>query len=107
MAPVSAHRERKLYSILVTFCLRFPDENALRPQQTEISRTISIAIQDETPPVPPLRQVVWNIHSDTKTSVTETSARHPKYGTQGTHNENHRRIDQASAVRQHASQPST
>ena len=36
---VSAHRERKLYSILVNFCLRFPDENALRPQQTEIKRT--------------------------------------------------------------------
>jgi hypothetical protein len=64
LLSASARRERKLYSILVNSCLRFPDENALRPQQTEINRTISIAIQDETPPVLPLRQVVWNIHGD-------------------------------------------
>jgi hypothetical protein len=41
-----------------------PVECNILPQQTEINRTISIAIQDETPPVPPLRQVVWNIHGD-------------------------------------------
>src|SRR5271163_4842545 len=48
----------------MNFCLPFPDENALRSQQTEINRTVSIAMQDETPPVPPLCPVVWNIHGD-------------------------------------------
>jgi hypothetical protein len=34
------------------------------PQQGEVGRTIRIAIQDEAPAVPTLRQVVWHINGN-------------------------------------------
>jgi hypothetical protein len=34
------------------------------PQQAKVNRSIGIAIQDEAPPVPTLRHMVWHINGN-------------------------------------------